>query len=291
MRAENATIEALLERRGALLFRGFGIDDAAALAELLAGLGVEPLAYVGGNTPRSIRRDAIYSATEYSAAQRISLHNELSYSQAWPAWLFFCCATPPVRGGATTLADGRRVLAALEPRTVDAFRTRGVRYVRNLHGGRGLGRSWQATFETDERAKVEQACAAAGSELEWQADGSVRIVHRGPGVITHPRLGVEVWFNQAEQFHPTSLPDEVAQFLLDDYAGREHELPQWACFGDGEPIPVAMLAEVRAALERETLAPGWQRGDLMLIDNILALHGREPYTGERDILVAMAHTR
>jgi hypothetical protein len=32
----------------------------------------------------------------------------------------------------------------------------------------------------------------------------------------------------------------------------------------------------------------WQRGDVMVVDNVLATHGREPFTGERRILVAMS---
>lgn len=39
----------------------------------------------------------------------------------------------------------------------------------------------------------------------------------------------------------------------------------------------------QAVTVRET----WQRGDLMLVDNILCAHGRESYTGDRKILVAM----
>jgi alpha-ketoglutarate-dependent taurine dioxygenase len=32
----------------------------------------------------------------------------------------------------------------------------------------------------------------------------------------------------------------------------------------------------------------WQAGDVMVIDNILAMHGRKPYRGPRRIVVAMA---
>jgi alpha-ketoglutarate-dependent taurine dioxygenase len=32
----------------------------------------------------------------------------------------------------------------------------------------------------------------------------------------------------------------------------------------------------------------WQQGDIMMIDNVLAMHGRKPFTGKRTVLVAMA---
>lgn len=31
----------------------------------------------------------------------------------------------------------------------------------------------------------------------------------------------------------------------------------------------------------------WQPGDIMVIDNMLMAHGREPFTGKRRIIVAM----
>lgn len=290
LRARPEQLRDSLDRNGAVCFRGFEIDGETSFARVLDSLEVERGRYVSGNTPRSHRRDGIYTATEYTASQGISLHNEMSYSRPWPTSLYFCCVRPADTGGATTVGDGRRILqtlAALDPALVHAFRTGGVRYVRNLHGGRGLGRSWQATFETDDRDEVSQICSASGTQLCWTESG-LRLIHVGPGVLEHPRTGEWVWFNQAEQFHPTSLPSEVARFLLDEHRGREEQLPQWASFADGSPIPEAMLDSIRRVLEAETVALEWQRGDFMMVDNVLALHGRTRYTGPREILVAMA---
>jgi len=32
----------------------------------------------------------------------------------------------------------------------------------------------------------------------------------------------------------------------------------------------------------------WQPGDLLMLDNMLVAHGREPFAGRREILVGMA---
>jgi alpha-ketoglutarate-dependent taurine dioxygenase len=35
----------------------------------------------------------------------------------------------------------------------------------------------------------------------------------------------------------------------------------------------------------------WQRGDIMLLDNVLTAHARNPFVGERKLLVAMGDMR
>jgi alpha-ketoglutarate-dependent taurine dioxygenase len=48
------------------------------------------------------------------------------------------------------------------------------------------------------------------------------------------------------------------------------------------------MDEIRGAYDSETVKFDWQRGDLLLVDNMLVAHGREPFTGNRKVLVAMA---
>lgn len=52
-------------------------------------------------------------------------------------------------------------------------------------------------------------------------------------------------------------------------------------------IAVEDLQAVRQAYHARELLFQWRRNDVLLLDNILAAHGRKPFTGERRILVAM----
>jgi len=70
--------------------------------------------------------------------------------------------------------------------------------------------------------------------------------------------------------------------------GSEDELPTNTYYGDGEPIESDVLEELRAAYHAETVSFPWQRGDVMLLDNMLVAHGRAPYSGPRKILVGMS---
>jgi hypothetical protein len=49
-----------------------------------------------------------------------------------------------------------------------------------------------------------------------------------------------------------------------------------------------VLDRLRAAYEAELVALPWHEGDVMMLDNMLAAHGRSPYSGARKILVGMA---
>ncbi len=279
--------EDCLAKHGAVLFRGYHVDTTLQFQRALKLVGGNLLDYIDGNSPRTKQSKGIYTSTEYPADQIISLHNELSYCAKWPSYLYFCCVTPPETEGSTILADSRAVLRDLNPALVERFETRGVCYIRNLHGGYGFGPSWQATFETEDRGQVEAFCQQAGSSVSWHGD-SLRVVQHGPGVATHPRTGEKVWFNQADQFHPSNHDEEYREALLDMVDGDVTQLPMYCTYGDGQPIDDADLAEVRRCFTRHSVYFPWNKGDFLVVDNMLTAHGRARFTGTRRILVAMA---
>jgi alpha-ketoglutarate-dependent taurine dioxygenase len=286
-RDHQARMEELLLDHGALLFRGFAIHSQDALQRVVSSIGGAALDYVDGNSPRQKLSGAVYTSTDYPPEFFISLHNELSYSSRWPARLFFCCVIAPGEGGETPLADSRAILRRLPPDVRDAFVGKGVKYVRNLHGGSGFGPSWQKTFETEDRGSVEDFFRGTGTGLRWNDDGSLTVTQVRPAIATHPTTGETVWFNQADQFHPSTHPKAIYESIKTLYEGREDLIPQTAFFGDGTPIDPSMLDEVRRTVGEEICLFPWQQGDLLLIDNMLVAHGRNPFKPPRKILVSM----
>ena len=287
LKTEAGKIKELLLLHGAVLFKSFGIDSAEKLEACVNAFPGKSLNYVDGNSPRTRLQDKVYTSTEYPASEFISLHNELSYGKNWPRFLFFCCVTPALKGGSTVLADSRAMLNGLSAEVQEAFRSKGVMYIRNLHGGYGAGNSWQETFETDDRSVVEEYCRQDDIMYEWNSDDSLRLLQKRDGVIRHPESGVEVWFNQADQFHPSTHSADVYEALMEVYEGDPMSMPQYATFGDGDEIPLFMLEEIRETGKKTMVAPEWEKGDLMLVDNILTAHGRMPFEGARKILVSM----
>lgn len=283
-------IEQRLLEYGAVLFRGFGVDSEDKMQQCVNALPGEQLRYVDGNSPRTHLKEAVYTSTEYPPELFISLHSELSYADKWPSHLFFCCAIEPQQGGNTLVASNRAILEELPGEIVEQFVAKGVKYVRNLHGGTGvkIGQSWMATYETTDRSIVERHCKEHDVQYEWKPDGSLRTIQLRKAVAEHPVTGEKVWFNQADQFHPSTNPPDIYEILMELYGDTPEDMPHYACFADGSSIDAEMLDVIRKVTAKHTSYFPWKKGDFLMVDNMLASHGRAPYSGPRKILVAMS---
>lgn len=278
-------IEGSLVRHGGILFRGFNITAAAALDAFVRVVSAQAADYQEPTSPRTHVAGNIYTSTDYPPGERILLHNENSYSASWPLRLFFCCVTPAGQGGATPIADSRRVYGRLEPRVRERFIQKQVMYVRNF--GDGFAIPWQAVFNISDRAEVDRYCRRRGIEAVWKDENRLRIRYVRPAVAAHPRTRETVWFNHVLLFHIGMREPAVREALLATFA--EDDLPYNVFYGDGSRIEADDLAAVRAAYEQETVSFDWQSGDVLMLDNMLAAHGREPFVGsQRRILVSMA---
>lgn len=286
VRAQRASIVAALERAGALLFRDTELTQATEFRTLWLALDDQPKPYIEGQSRRERVVGDVYTSTAYPAAEVVTLHHELSYVRSPPRFLGFFCEIAPEEGGATPLADGRQLLAAMPPATRSAFEGRGIRYLKTMHGGRGMrfGKSWQEHFETDDRAAVEAHLRAGGVQWRWLDDGGLHTEQTRPAIRPHPTTGEAVWFNQASLWHISNLGERGAR--LREILG-EDRLPTHATFEDGSPISDELMDEVRRLSWALAVSVPWRAGDLMLVDNATMLHGRAPFRGARRVLVAM----
>lgn len=277
-------VEDLLNQHGAVLLPALKLNGSEQFGEFSAALFGSPLIeYRNRSTPRTALQGRVYTSTEYPAEETIPLHNENSYTDDWAMRIAFFSQLPASSGGATPIADSRRVFQRIAPAVRERFERLGVRYVRN-YGVVDL--PWQQVFQTDDRAEVERYCTEHSITCEWQADGGLRTTQTCQGVAQHPLSGEPVWFNQAHLFHVSNYRPEVRKSLLETFG--EQNLPRNAYYGDGTPLPEEDLAAVRAAYEHEKVSFPWGLGDLLLLDNMLCAHGREPYVGARRVLVGMA---
>jgi len=282
-------IESQLLKYGAILFRGFNVGTVEDFEQVVSAISGEPLKYTERSSPRHEVGDRIYTSTDYPPEQSIFLHNEHSYSRTFPMKLFFCCLVPAQQGGETPIADCRKVFQRIDPEIRQRFCDKNWIYQRNLDNRFGL--AWQAVFQTTDKTAVETYCRSSQIDFKWKSPEWLCTSQRRPVTAIHPKTGEVIWFNHATFFHVTTLSAELSQTLLNDL--NEDDLPNNTYYGDGSPIEPSVMEHLREAYRQETVSFSWQRGDILLLDNMLTAHSRSSFIGPRKVVVAMAdpHTR
>ncbi len=283
-RSYRGALETILHSHGALLFRGFESLEAVLLREFIEATSSGSMSYEERSSPRTEVTARIYTSTDYPQDQVIFPHNEHSYARTHPCRLYFQCVHPAEHGGATPTVDCRKVLARLSLGVRKRFERLGWMYVRNFGGGLGL--DWPVVFRTNDEAAVERYCATNAIEWEWRTGNRLRTRQRRMAITKHPVTREDVWFNHVAFFHISTLPRELGEVLLATL--REEELPNNTYYGDGSPIHIDVLHEIRAAYLAEATAFQWRSGDVLVLDNLLTAHGRLPFRGERKVLLGMA---
>lgn len=275
-------IQAELFKHGAILFRGFPLTtprDFEAFAEAMS-----PGLYGRyGDLPKKEEGNNIYQSTPYPKQQMILFHNESSHLACWPRRQWFFCELPSLSGGGTPLVDVREVARRLPPALADRLEQKGLLYIRTFNEDFDV--DWREFFKTDDRADVEAQCRASGTAFKWFGDGTLQTLTHCHAITRHPVTCERIFFNQVQLHHPSSL-GPVLRKDLEELFGTD-KLPRNVVYGDGSPIEDSAMALIGELYESCAVRFAWQRGDVIMLDNMLVAHARDPYTGPRKIVVAM----
>jgi len=292
-------VHQLLLKHGALLFRGFPVSGAGSFARVIETLGLGQFVnYIGGDSPRDRVEQKVYTSTEAPPSLHIPLHQELSYVKNHPRNIYFHCEIAAPVGGATIIGDARRIFEAIDPEVKHRFQERGLTYTsRYYHKSKVMAfvnryqrshKSWIEVFETPNKQDVEKQCIENEFAWRWLSRDWIEIKQIRPAMKSHPKTGENVWFNQAHlyDFNPKLLgwKNYIAAKMF--YFRRSTLLHEIA-FADGSPVPRKDLYHILDVLNENTVAYPWQSGDVMVLDNILAMHGRAPFSGKRRVLTAL----
>ncbi|MBY4111412.1 TauD/TfdA family dioxygenase [Rhodococcus fascians] len=271
----------ILTTEGVLRLRGLGeaVREFDAITEAVTGAA--PREYHGGATPRTRIDRNVYSSTDFPSEYAIDLHSEMAYSRTWPLYLAFCCAQPARSGGATPLASTVEIAERIPSALAERLRLLGIRYRRAFHPL--LGTDWRSAYGVNDEAELLDAAARRGENV--RIDGGVVTSSWTLPAYREGAGGVESWFNQMVAFNVRTLPSGVREDLLDVVG--EDGFPKNTLLGDGTPFVESDISAVRDAVDATSTAVPWEAGDLTIVDNRRFAHGRQPYTGSREVRVCM----
>jgi len=282
VRRNRPLIEEKLARHGGILFRGFAVPDSQAFEAFAEA--VQPGLYGSyGDLPKKEGGQNTYRSTPYPEKKMILFHNESAHQDSWPRKQLFFCELPSPVGGATPVVDCRQLHDRLPAALRERLANKGLLYVRTFTGK--LDVSWQHFFKTDQRSEVEARCRSAGIEWRWLAGDELQIRTPCPAIITHPSTGARSFFNQVQLHHIYCLDADVREDLLTLF-GLER-MPRNVYYGDGSPIEDEVMQLIGELYEACAVRFDWRQGDVILLDNMLVAHARDPFEGPRKIVVAM----
>ena len=306
------TVKGWLQEYGALLFRGFAIDNAVDFERIAKLVNPDLKNNYLGTSPRNAVTDYVFSASELPDYYPIMQHCEMSYLHNPPTNLFFYCNLAPGKDGETPIVDFRKVYEQLDPKIREEFERKGVRTIRNYNGpdsksGMDLWKlkRWDELFSTTDKKVVEKNCRENLMQFEWRDGGKLRLLNDQEAVIKHPETGEKVWFNHVQVFHVAAAAIEYRYIYerqknskalfyrvftsvmtkLKKLMTKPEEQAMHCTFRDGTPIPDSYVEHLEHVIWNNMSFFPWQKGDLLAIDNYSTSHGRMPYTGPREIFV------
>ncbi|MEH2448289.1 MAG: amino acid adenylation domain-containing protein [Nostoc sp.] len=275
-------LETELLKHGAILFRDFNLDSLSEF-ESVAQAICPDLFGEYGDLPRAGESGKVYGSTPYPPDTAILFHNEGSHLHQFPLKIWFFCVQPAKQGGETPIVDCRKAYKLLNPKLREVLTEKQFMYVRNYTNG--LDVSWQDFFRTNDKSLVENYCIQAEINFEWYDKNSLVTRQVRPVVAVHPKTDDKVFFNQIQLHHIAYLDAELRESLLSLFGDKK--LPRNVYYGDATPIEDEVIAEINQVYQQSKTSFPWQKGDILMLDNMLVAHGRYPYEGKRKIVVAM----
>jgi hypothetical protein len=294
-----AVLDQLITEIGAIVLRGFAVTGTDVFDRLADEYPEPRYGYTAGGSPRAGIAGArrAYEATRAPANLKLPMHQEMSYLPAYPDRLAFYCKAAPDTGGETIIADMRAFTRRLRPELLSEVVDKGVKYIRRfrnpswLTGNQDVDttayRPWDEAFGTSDPKEVEEKCSELGFESEWVDDGFLSTYYVTAGARPHPDTGEVVWFNQvtAQALRPETRGEEGYRGIKEAVGSKPWPLDQ--TLGDDTRISDEDMRTLYALYDELEVAFPWQNSDVMIIDNYFAAHGRNPFTGHRDIQVAL----
>ncbi|MCI0335009.1 MAG: TauD/TfdA family dioxygenase [Planctomycetes bacterium] len=271
-------------QHGAVLFRGFPLATPQDLDAFIAAFELPNFPYYESlsNAVRVNWTERVFSANEAPPEVTIFFHHEMAQTPIFPAKLFFFCQQPAEEGGATPICRSDVLFDRLAERCPQFAREcedKGLQYTNVMPAENdpksGMGRSWQSTLGTKTREEAEARLRSLGYSWEWQPDGCLRATTPVLPGVREVSPGRKTFFNQL-----------IAAFR--GWKDSRNDPSKAIRLGDGSPLDREAVQVAIDLSEELAFDVPWQRGDAVLVDNFLVMHGRRTFRGTRKVLASLA---
>ena len=268
---------------GAVLVRGLPITSPEDFDAIVRAFNYPNFSYADSlsNAYRINFTPRVFSANEAPSDITIFLHHEMAQTPIYPSKLFFFCQTAAAEGGATPICRSDvlwKRLCEQRPDFAEACRVRGLKYSNVMPAeadeSSGMGRSWQSTFSVDTREAAEARLAKLSYSWEWHPNGDLRATTPVLPAVRDLGDGRASFFNQL-----------IAAF--NGWKDTRNDPARAITFGDGTPLDSGDVAAASVIADEVTFDIPWQAGDLALVDNYVAMHGRRNFKGTRRVLASL----
>ncbi len=266
-----------LNATGAILFRGFPVNSAESYDTFFSAFGYENFTYKESlsNAVRINHTEFVFTANEAPKDVEIYLHNEMAQTPVYPSIISLFCENAAEQGGATVLCRSDLAYERLmktDPELTTKLESVGIKYTTQMPAEdapeSGQGRSWKGTLGVNNTEEAEEKLRNLGYSWKWNADDSLQAQTGVLPAIKTLEGGRKVFFNQI-----------VAAYM--GWKGLKENPSLGLCFGDDSAMTKEFLNSICDAAKDLSFDLEWQDGDVAIVDNHLAMHGRMPYSGDR----------
>lgn len=294
LQAQDSFLTKKLAVHGTLLFRGLPIHDAHDFSKFAHAFGYKPHEIIGIVVDRPLLAPNIGPANESPKDVLVYNHNESPQVPHAPEYIFFYSHKAPESGGESPISSSLELFHRAQkemPEFIHELAEKGIlskvtyKVDQQYKGGSTLKQAFGKLVEPGDdeatrRLKVEAQISRYGrgkhTTWEWTDDGGLVLTHRLPAIRTQPQTGL-----------PTLFTGLAAYYKNAKVNGAGRNITQ-QLYGDGEPIPEEYLAGLARITDDIRVLHKWHQGDVLVYDNVIAQHGREPWQGEQEDRVIMA---
>jgi len=295
LQARDGLLTKRLARHGTLLFRGLPIHNANDFSKFAHAFGYKPHEIIGIVVNRPELAPNVAPANESHRSMLIYNHNESPQVPHAPEYVFFYCHKAPDKGGETPISSSLELFYRAQqeiPEFINELTEKGIlskvvyKVEKQYEGGSTLKQAFGKEIqdgddEATKRAKIEAQIARYGrgkyTTWEWTDDGII-LTHKLPAIRTQPETNLPTLF--------TGMAAYYKNFRVNVGSARNKVTTQ--IYGDGTPIPEKYLEHLAKITDEIRVLHKWQQGDVLVYDNIIAQHGRQPWEGEQSDRVVLA---